>query len=62
MYKGERKELRGPKKMKETKVLYDAQKCSTIDAPIPEPPPVIKTTLFSKSKYLAFIYILSSVF
>ena len=43
-------------------LLCCSQKCSTIDAPIPEPPPVINTTLFSKSKYFTFIYNLSSVF
>ena len=36
MYKGERKELRGPKKKKETKVLYDAQKRSTIETRLDE--------------------------
>ena len=30
--------------------LFCSQKCSTIDAPIPEPPPVIKTFLFFKSE------------
>ena len=29
-----------------------SQKCSTIEAPIPEPPPVIKILLFFKSEYL----------
>ena len=34
-----------------TKKTFDpcSQKCSTIDPPIPDPPPVMKTFLFSKS-------------